>query len=157
MTYAMELRTIQSRPIVGIRVTTVPAELGATMDQLLPEVWGYLEGRGVQPAGPPFARYHDYGAERVDLEAGLPVSEPVAGEGRIAAGELPAGRAAVTWHVGPYDTLREAYDALASWIAAQGHRSAGAPWEVYWTDPGEVPDPAEWKTEVFWPLAGAAD
>ena len=26
------------------------------------------------------------------------------------------------------------------------------PWEVYLADPGRVPDPADWLTEVVWPL-----
>ncbi len=30
---------------------------------------------------------------------------------------------------------------------------AGAPWEIYVTDPAEVADPARWRTDVFWPLA----
>jgi AraC family transcriptional regulator len=29
--------------------------------------------------------------------------------------------------------------------------AAGAPWETYLTDPAEVPDPAEWRTEVVYP------
>jgi hypothetical protein len=29
---------------------------------------------------------------------------------------------------------------------------SGAPWESYLTDPGQHPDPKDWKTEVFWPI-----
>ena len=31
--------------------------------------------------------------------------------------------------------------------------AAGGPWEVYWTNPGMVPDPAKWRTQIFAPLA----
>ena len=31
-------------------------------------------------------------------------------------------------------------------------KAGGAPWEVYISDPGEVPDPAEWITEIVHPL-----
>jgi AraC family transcriptional regulator len=74
------------------------------------------------------------------------------GDGDVRADTLPGGPAAVTMHVGPYDTLTEAYAALEQWIADQGLAPAGAPWECYRTDPGEVPDPKDWKTEVFWPV-----
>jgi len=38
------------------------------------------------------------------------------------------------------------------WIEAQGLAPSGAPWESYVTDPGNFPDPKDWKTEVVWPL-----
>jgi effector-binding domain-containing protein len=152
MTHQIEVKGLQPRPTLSIRTTTTPAELGSTLGQLLPEVWRYLEGQGIQPAAPPFARYHGYGADRVDLEAGLAVTAPAPGAGRIAAGELPGGQAATTWHVGPYDTLPTAHHALEAWIKDAGREPAGGPWEVYWTDPGEEPDPAKWRTEVVWPI-----
>jgi len=152
MAYDIEIRTLQTQPTATIRVTTTPAEVGATLGEVLPTVWGFLEGRGVHPAGPPFARYHDSSAGQVDLEAGLPLTTPVAGEGRIAAGELPGGRVAVTWHVGPYEDLPNAHHAIIDWLTAGGHEAGGVPWEVYWTDPSEVPDPAAWRTEVFHPI-----
>ncbi len=34
-----------------------------------------------------------------------------------------------------------------------GLRPAGAPWEWYVTDPAEHPDPADWRTEIYWPAA----
>jgi len=30
-------------------------------------------------------------------------------------------------------------------MSKEGHKPAGAPWESYVTDPGEVPNPAEWE------------
>jgi AraC family transcriptional regulator len=41
---------------------------------------------------------------------------------------------------------------VQAWIEANGHRAAGAPWEVYITDPADHPEPADWRTEVIWPL-----
>lgn len=135
-----------------IRVTTAPDEVGRVMGEVLPEVWGYLEERGIHPAGPPFARYHACRESEVDLEAGFPVARPVDGEGRVSAGELPGGEVAATWHAGHYDTLPAAYRAPEAWMEGQGRKPAAAPWEVYWTDPGETPDPARWETGVLWPI-----
>jgi AraC family transcriptional regulator len=55
-------------------------------------------------------------------------------------------------HAGPYDTLQEAYAALETWMESEGLPPAGPPWESYITDPGEHPDPKDWKTEVSWPV-----
>ena len=152
MAHEVETRDIEPQATAGIRATTTPEELGRVLGEILPEVWGYLRDQGTQPAGPPFARYHEYRQDRVELEAGLPVAEPVTGEGRISAGTLPGGKVAATWHVGPYDTLSTAYEALEAWIGDQDRKPVGAPWEVYWTDPGETSDSSEWKTEVLWPI-----
>lgn len=152
MAHEVETREVESQATATITVTTTQEEIGRTLGEVLPEVWGHLERQGVHPAGPPFARYYDFRADRVELEAGLPVAEAVAGEGRVSAGTLPGGEVAATWHIGHYDTLRAAYGALETWMSDQDRRPVGAPWEVYWTDPGETPDPAEWKTEVIWPI-----
>ena len=61
--------------------------------------------------------------------------------------------AATTIHTGSYDQLQDAYGAIQQWIEAEGLVADGAPWESYVTDPAEHPDPRDWKTEVFWPLA----
>lgn len=152
MQYEIELEEIQPRATVGIRFTTTQAELGAQMEPTLNEVWRYLQRQGAKVAGPPFARYYDASPECLDLEVGFPVTSPQAGEGRVTSGGLPGGTVAVTWHHGTYEALGEARDALAAWIAARGYSQAGAPWEVYWTDPTAILDPDVWKTEVIWPI-----
>ncbi len=153
MAFKVELRPARPQPVLSIRVKTRPERIAATLAEILPEVFGYLKELGVPSAGRPFTRYHHFSAEEVDLEGGLPVSKPVAGRGRIAAGELPGGLLAASWHVGPYDGLAAAHQALRVWLDGQGRQAAGPSWEVYWTDPAEVPNPAEWKTEVICPVA----
>jgi effector-binding domain-containing protein len=101
----------------------------------------------------PYSRYHGFEPQKVDMECGAPLGAPAAGEGRIVAGELPGGQVATTWHIGPYDGLSAAYDALMGWAGEQARVPAGGPWEIYHTGPDEVPDPAQWRTELFLPLA----
>jgi AraC family transcriptional regulator len=71
----------------------------------------------------------------------------------MQAGFLHAGPVACAVHAGPYEQLSETHAAIERWIEANGFHAAGAPWECYVTDPGEHPDPANWRTEVYWPLA----
>ena len=153
MAYEIEIKEAQPQPVVSIRVTTSMAEISSVMGQLYGEVFGYLGSIGVAPAGAPFARYHSVTQDAVDMDVGVAVTQSVEGKGRIAACELAGGRLAVTWHVGPYDTIAGAYEALQAWMAEQGVQPAGPSWEVYWTDPQQVPDPSQWRTEVIWPIA----
>jgi effector-binding domain-containing protein len=152
MAHAITVKTLRPQPIATIRATALFAAIGATLGQVLPEVFAYVVAQGQRPVGPPFSRYLGERGETVELEAGVPVDEPVAGDGRVQAGELPGGPVATIWHIGPYDTLRVTYAVLATWMAAEGRAAGGPTWEVYWTDPQEVLDPAEWKTEIICPL-----
>jgi effector-binding domain-containing protein len=152
MSYQVEIRKVTEQPVVSIRTQCHVAELGAILAEILPEVWRYVRNNGVNPSGPPFTRYHGFSEDRVDIEGGLPVTAPLPGEGRIAAGVLPGGEVATTLHLGPYDKLPRAHDALHEWIVANKRFSAGPQWEVYLTDPGLEPDPTRWKTELMWPV-----
>ncbi len=152
MEYKIRIQNLKSQPTLAMTATTTKAEVSSVLADLLPQVHVYTAQSGADMAGPPFTRYHNRSEQGVELEAGMPVTEPAAGEGSIEAGELPGGPAAVTIHVGPYDRLSEAYEALETWLRENGKESAGAPWEVYLTDPGLDPDPETWQTQIVWPV-----
>lgn len=152
MSYAFEVREVAAQPVLYVPATCAQTEIGPTLMQILPEVFGYVQRAGAAPAGPPFARYTGWRESDCDLEGGIPVAQPAAGEGRIQAGEIGGCQALFAVHVGPYDRLREAWAAAEAWLAANGRSPAGAPWESYVTDPGEVPNPEEWRTEIYWPI-----
>lgn len=119
-------------------------------------VAGAVSAAGSGIAGPPFARYHriEGAPGRFEVEAGFPVTQPVAPAGLpgdVLASDLPAGRAAVTVHVGPYEAMAPAYEALEKWIADRGGSPQGPPWEIYLSEP--TGDPAQWRTEIVQPFA----
>ncbi len=152
---ALEVVEIAPRPVLSIRSKVEIAKIGSALAIALPEVMRHLTERGIPPAGAPFSRYHSAG-DPIDLEAGIPVAaaEPE-GAGRIEAGTLPGGRVVRAWHIGPYHDLPQTYARVQKWIAEQGLSSAGPFWEMYWSDPGLEPNPAHWRTEVYWPVASA--
>jgi effector-binding domain-containing protein len=152
MTYEIEVRELQPQPVVAVRVSVPVEAIPTVMGEIFDELFAYVGRAGLIPAGMPYARYHSFGAEEVDMEVGAPLATPAQGEGRVVSGELPGGPVAATLHVGPYDGIAAAYDAIAAWMHERGSDPAGAPWEAYCTDPSEVADPAEYRTEVFWPI-----
>ncbi len=145
-------RTVEASHALVIRKTVAPAEIAATLAESLPRVFAYAQHAGVAFAGPPFTRYLRTGIGLLTIEAGMPIATATRTGDGIEAIELPAGPVAVAVHRGAYDKLSETHAAIERWIAAQGHTSSGAPWEVYVTDPGQKPNPADWETEVFYPL-----
>jgi effector-binding domain-containing protein len=153
MAYEIEIKDLPPRAVATVRATTTPGEMGEALHQALPAVVAHVQEHGERPAGPPLAIFHRYEPDGVDMEAGfaLPLQGAVPSEPPVEVHELPACRAAVTWHVGPYSKLGEAHRAVTEWIAAEGHRESGPPWELYWSDPSETPS-AELRTEVGYPI-----
>ena len=150
-------RQIDAQPILGIRTAaTLDETLGPLVGRLFGELSGYIQQQGQAPAGMPLAIYHSMDGKAVDLECALPVASPMAGTDRIQAGELPAGTVATVTHIGPYEKLPETWMALTAWMAAQGLEGAGAPWEVYVTDPGAEADSSKWRTDIFFPVRGGS-
>lgn len=163
MEMKFETKRIEAQPILGIRATTTTDKLGEVMGPLFGEIYGYIQQSRQEPAGMPFAIYHwmdghaidpecEAEGHAVELECGMPVASPMDGGGRIEAGELPAGTVATVTHMGPYDALPKTWAALTEWMGSQGLQGAGAPWEVYVTDPGTEPDQSKWRTDIFFPV-----
>jgi effector-binding domain-containing protein len=153
----VEIQQLKLQPILSIRKTIRIDQLFAEMGERIPALWSYVEHCGAQPAGPLFVRYHTFGGNETDLEIGIPVVEPVAGEDRIGAGELPGGPVVTTWHMGPHDKLGDAYARMAAWLKAHDREPDSAAWEVYyWIDSGQVDstqiDPSTWRTQLIQPF-----
>jgi effector-binding domain-containing protein len=90
----------------------------------------------------------------MNIECGVEVFQPFAGNDRVICSCTPAGLVATAAHIGPYNRLGEAHKAVHEWCADHGHLLAGPSWEVYghWTD-----DPAQLRTDVFWLLQAAGE
>ncbi|HEX6341376.1 GyrI-like domain-containing protein [Umezawaea sp.] len=151
------------QPYAAIRGVVTMRTFGEIADRM-GEVFGWLGARGVEPAGAPFFRYNRIGAEDVlEVEAGVPVEAPVAGEGDVLAGVLPAGRYVEITHTGHPDDLLAITEDLLAWAADRGlawdveDSPEGELWgcrlEVFLTDPTVEPDMAKWETALAFRLA----
>lgn len=151
-TSPIERRDLAAVPILFIRREASRAELPSTIGVCLGAIFAHAEKAGLAVAGQPLSRYPSAGQGLVTIKVALPLAAPGAGAGEIQAGFLAEGPAAVATHEGPYDTLGETYAALERWMSTEHVATRGAPWEVYVTDPADYPNPADWRTDVFWPI-----
>ncbi len=154
MTYSIAKEQIAPQHVLVIRRRIKRDEIAKALGEMFGQTSLYAQRSGAAMAGPPFARYLEWGPGLLTLEAGLPVATAYPGEGDVRPDVLPGGFAAFTTHMGPYDQLVAAHAAVQQWVEAEGLTAQGAPWESYITDPADYPDPKDWKTEIFWPLAG---
>lgn len=159
MDYKITKQERAEQAVLIVRRKVRRAEIAATIAAELPKVFFHAQRYGVEIAGYPITRYVEMSMGFVTLETGMRVTgndvqrTAAHGEGDIVTETLPGGLIATTVHAGPYDQLQNAYAALEEWIAASGFRARGAPWEAYLNDPGDHPDPSDWKTEVCWPIS----
>ena len=149
----MEVRDPEERHTLVIRTSTPVGKLSEVMGSSYCEIMQTMGSSGVQPTGPPFAMYHNMDVSNLDVEIGFPVAEKTEGSGRVKAGKLPGGKAAVTLHAGPYEKIEEAYNRLTAFVKEQGLEPESYVYEFYLNDPAETP-PEELKTEIYFPVKG---
>lgn len=109
---------------------------------------------GIPCSGPPYLVMTEVFDEETpgEIQLGFPVAGPFPDAGDVVCEQIPALTVAYTLHRGPYDEVGPAYHTVQGWIQEHGHEVTGPPREVYLTDPAETQDPADYLTEVQFPI-----
>jgi effector-binding domain-containing protein len=136
--------------IVSCRTYTSLSRIGDAIGQAFTRIYSHIGKNPVRPAGPCFTLYHDeeFDPENIDIEIGVPVSEPIAEAEEIVLSELPGGRFLCAVHSGPYDTLNDFYRELGAHIAEHEIETVGPSREVYIVGCDKVKDSADYRTEI---------
>ena len=150
------------QPYMGIRVQTPFKGMFTVVDKhLLKEIRAWMKQEGLEPAGPPFLRYHVVQMDgEMDIEAGIPVAKAQPGNGRVCPGVLPGGRYASLVYIGHGYTGNSV---LVRWGLENGlvwdrwddpkGDAFASRFEVYLTDPKLEPLKTRWEVEVAIKLA----
>jgi len=161
----------QRPPIVNIVDTLTPkmlviycADSATTYDRIslkLGKIYGvkladYIKKNNLKMAGAPMAWYTKQKAPYF-FEAGVPVNKKgtkaVPG---VLVREKNAGKAVIAHFFGPYELLPVGYDAIKEWMKDNKKTAAGAPYEIYLTDPidknGKPVDPYKIQTDIIFPV-----
>ncbi len=151
------------QPYVAIRSMVTMQQLGERLPPLTPQVYAWLDARGVDSTGPSFWKYNVIDMDALlEVEVGVPVAAPQVGDDRVLSAVLPAGRYAEVLHVGHPDSLERATAQLLGWAEREGLlwdvSDEGA--EERWTarleeylDGPEEPDLNKWRTNLIFKLA----
>ncbi len=105
---------------------------------------------GAVPQGPPMALYaadtQDPGA--VNARICVPVAEEFPATADLRTTMLPPAHVAVAQHVGSYQDIGRAYDALSTWVDDHRWLLAEGATEVYLVGPHDELPADQWRTEV---------
>lgn len=151
MSYQCEIKQQPAQPALSIRARTPVQDLGQVVGKAYGAIAQYLGEMGEQPAGPPFVAYYNMDMQDLDAEIGFPVSRKLPGRGDIQASEIPGGELATCLHIGPYDKVGAAYEALSRWIQDNGRAATGVAYEIYLNDPSQTL-PQQLQTQILFPL-----
>ena len=149
----VEIKDVSAQDVLLIRERVPQEKLSEVIPAAFNEIAAYLHERGLEPVGPPVT-ICPYADEEgmVAIENGWAVPTSVPGSGRIEAATLPPCTVLAYKHRGHYLELDRSYRALQALVESEGLTIAGKPREIYWTDPEELPDPADWVTEIQFPI-----
>ena len=127
-------------------------DLKTVIPETFAELYHHIDQTGVASAGPPFVIYHDTSAPGVRWEIDIcaQVVAPMTAPPGLEYVEMPSGIVVSLLHVGPYETLGDAYDTIEAYISEHALKPAGPPREFYYSEP-DVP-PSEVRTLVERPV-----
>ncbi len=147
----IEVLLVEAAPIVYLSGATSQdaTDVAAALASAYRRVTAFIDAHGLQVAGAPMAITRAWDEFGYRFDAAIPVSElaDVAGEG-VQTGYSPAGRAARIIHRGPYEELLASYERLAAYMTAHGLPQGALSWEVYVSDPAELP-PERLETHIY--------
>lgn len=151
MGYDITIEREPGRYLAVLRFDTTPQDLAGKMGAAFGTVAAHLARAGVPITGPA-ATCYEMDGDVFHVASGFFVDGPFEpGEG-VEPLRLPEVDVATTTHVGPYDELGRAYDAIREGAPEHGRRvdESAAMWEEYLDGP-QTP-PAQRRTIVHWPL-----
>ncbi|NNF01696.1 MAG: hypothetical protein HKN22_03355 [Bacteroidia bacterium] len=139
-----------------MRKTVSQDEMEATISACKAAIQTVIADQGLEMQGHPFTIYHAWDPPtNVDMEIGIQVTSKGKTAGDVTAIDMPSGMAVMGQHYGSHDKLGDVHYAIDEWMKSNGKAPAGAPWEVYVTDPTTVSDPSQVLTEVYYPIGSA--
>ena len=133
MTYTVQTAVVQPELIAAVRVRTRVAGIAQAWKPALDQVWAFLRANpALKPGHNLFLYHHGEGRDApMDIDFGVQVPESFERHGNVRCVATPAGTVASTLHVGPYDRLPAAHDAIHAWCRENHRRIGGASWETY--------------------------
>ncbi|MGZ8695658.1 MAG: GyrI-like domain-containing protein [Gaiellaceae bacterium] len=148
--FELHIEDVAEQRLLVVRRDVPMEELKTAIPQGIEEVGGYLKEIGAGHSGPPvFTMSGPDGDGTARIAVGWPTD--AAPRPPIVEHELPATRALILKHTGPYELLSRSYRLLEEAIANNELGTTGDPREVYVGDPSEV-TPAELETLIVWPV-----
>lgn len=153
MEYNVTLKEIPARQVASLR-GTIPdySREGELWHRMMEEI-GPQHPQFADPCYS-IAIFHDseYREEDVDVEIQMAVKGSYTDTQSVRFRQVPAQQVASVTYQGSYDRIEGVNRAVADWTAANRYRMDGPMFNIYHVGPAQTGDPAQWVTEVCFPV-----
>jgi effector-binding domain-containing protein len=152
----IQVEVVSPRLIAAVGREVAAGRVHEVWRPALDQVWAFLRTQpGLRTDGHNVFVYHHprRGGDPMRADFGVEVTRDFAASGEVRSVRTPDGEAAVVRHVGPYDGLPRAHEAIHVWARETGRALAGTSWEIYgdWNN-----DPTKLETTVMYLLSDQA-
>ena len=133
------------------------ANISSTMAKQYGSIGAYMAQNQIAMHGMPFTIYQEMNMAEgtVIMSNGIPVSQKIEidDDSGVLCGFIPKTKVLKTTLKGNYTNLGQAWSEAMQHIAKNNlTQSELKPFEIYTNDPGQVPNPADWITEIYIPI-----
>ncbi|MBR7831813.1 MerR family transcriptional regulator [Actinospica durhamensis] len=151
---SIEHRTVPRCPAAAITADVERGDLLPWWEGALAELHAAVRAQNLDPTGPSGGLYSSeiFQVDRGQATVFVPVQGPVRAIGRVGSLVVPGAELAVITHHGPLADVDLTYGVLGAYTARHEISVAGPLREYYLRDARHSPDPAEWATEIGWPI-----
>lgn len=149
-TYTISTLNWRERQFLTKRATVPFNKLSDFFKENYGALYGFMGQAGLRPDGMPCAFYYniDEVKNETDLAAAIAVQGNIPDTGTLEKVILPASKVITTTHIGSYETMVPAYQAMDQYLTDNGLKKE-LMIEEYLSDPMLEKDPAKWKTNIY--------
>ena len=142
-----------------VTTSTTLESVRVKVKEMLPQVKKYMEGNNITISGKPLTVYNtrDLSNNSAIISSGIPTTSQiiVAEDSTILCGFMPSYTVIKTTLKGDYKNLKDAWAETEKYLSKNNYTPApnSYPFEIYVVSPEDNPNPAQWITELYIPIA----
>ena len=152
MGVSVSAQRVSPRILAAVSRKVTIGQVGTAWRPALDQVWAFLRTQpGLRTDGHNIFLY-SHPAQRsdpMDVEFGVEVTREFEPSGEVKPVKTPAGEVATAVHIGPYDQLGQAHEAIHAWVQANNRTIGAMSWEIYGDS---TDDPTKLETTVMYLL-----
>jgi len=146
------IKEVKSMYAMTYRIKCTTEEISEAMGLAFAEIMKVISAKGAQVIGSPFSIWYEWESEPMEFDCAVPIDKKINGADNVLPIKTYQGKVAHVSHMGAYSTTYLSWGTLEAYIKDNELETNGAPYEVYVTDPQDVPDQSRWITELYWPI-----
>lgn len=152
---AIEVRELPFRHTAAIRTTVRADRLPGELERIFESVMLAVGRQGLAASGAPFARFHRVD-RHIDVEAGIPLAQPIEPLGKVQPSSLPDGPCVHATCQGGHPCACSVAEAAMDYAAHHALQVSGSYWESYEVRSTVNASHEQLCTELFLPVKRSA-